>query len=63
MHETVHWPRVTSVTVHKDTKVVTPVMPVWRDQSVGLFVLPTMLQLKEDSLSLSEKGVDDSLGI
>ena len=63
MHEPVHWRRVARVAVDQDTKVVTPVVVVWRDQCVGLFVLPTVLQLQEDSLSLGEKSIDDSLGI
>ena len=63
MHEPVHWWRVARVAVDQDPKVVTPVVVVWRDQCVGLFVLPTVLQLQEDSLSLGEKSIDDSLGI
>ena len=63
MHEAVHWLRVARVAVHQDTKVVTPVVAVWRDQCVGLFVLPTVLQLQENSLFLSEESVDDALGI
>jgi len=63
MHEPVHWRRVARVAVHQDTKVVTPVVAVWRDQCVGLFVLPTVLQLQENSFSLGEKSIDDSLGI
>lgn len=47
MHEPVHWWRVAHVAVHQDTKVITPVVVVWRDQCVGLFVLPTVLQLQE----------------
>ena len=63
MHEAVHWLRVARVAVHQDTKVVTPVVAVWRDQCVGLFMLPTVLQLQENSLFLSEESVDDALGI
>lgn len=62
-HEPVHWRRVASVAVHKDTKVVTPVVVVWLDQCVGLFALLTMLQLQENSLSLGKKSVDDALGV
>ena len=43
MHERVNWLRVARVLVHQDTKAVSPVVAVWRDQSVGLFVLPTVL--------------------
>lgn len=62
-HEAVHWRRVASVAVHQDTKVVTPVEVVWLDQCVGLFALPTMLQLQKNSFSLSKKSVDDALGV
>lgn len=62
-HEPVHWRRVASVAVHQDTKVVTPEVVVWLDQCVGLFALPTMPQLQENSLSLGKKSVDDALGV
>ena len=39
MHEPVHWRRVARAAVHKDTKVVTPEVAVWRDQCVGFSVV------------------------
>ena len=47
----------------QNTKVVTPVVAVWRDQCVILFVLPKVLQLQENLLPLGEESVDDALGI
>lgn len=62
-HESVHWRRVAVVPVYQDTKIVMLVVVDWRDQCVGLFVHPTMLQLEEDSFSLNKKSIDDLRGI
>lgn len=58
MHEPVHWRRVACVAVHPDTKVVMLVVVQWRNQCVGLFVPPKLLQLQENVFSFGKKSID-----